>query len=238
MHTRWVEERKDLVQYAVRECHRLARGCISCVVPIIICLTEQHAVKFELQSSFSVFVIYFTHECMAMRVYDVTLSCWQLFQPLWEFSFRVCTIVFAAQNTVRCSTVCSVPLWDTKFNGMETCTHKHTHAQTSSSWKVRMKVNIEKESFSPGLCLQERLEPSRHNSIISTSQEFLFGTLMFQTWFFFSHQWRKIAANVVFNTFVPCVAACDDPTVSSNQSDHCLVSITSIPPLRPCLSGL
>lgn len=63
-------EREDLGQCAVRECHLLARGGISCAVPIILCLTQQHAVRFDLQSSFRLLIIYFTHECIAMHIYD------------------------------------------------------------------------------------------------------------------------------------------------------------------------
>lgn len=79
--------------------------------------------------------------------------------------------------------------------------------------------------------------PPDTTALSAPHKNFYLGHWCFKLDFFSSHQWRK-KANIVFNTFVPCVAACDDLTVSSNQSDHCLVSITSVPPLSPCLSGL
>lgn len=207
----WKQQQKgggggDLVQYAVRECHRLARGCISCVVPIILCLSQQDAVKFELQSCFSFFVIYFTHKCITMHVYDGTLSCWQLFQPLWEFLFRVCAIVFAAQNTVRRSFVCSAPLWDTKFNGIETCTHKQTRTNIVTlclvelSGQTEMKDIIEKENLYPGLCLQERLELSRHNSIISAPHKnVFFGSSVMTLWLATTNQITALSVSPLFH---------------------------------------
>lgn len=87
-------EGKDLDQYAVRECHRVARGCISCVVPIILCLA----------------------------------------------------LCFRSTKHSEMHLLC---VWDTTFNGNIIT----ILCLVETSGRTEMK----KESFSPGLCLQERL---------------------------------------------------------------------------------
>lgn len=119
--------------------------------------------------------------------------------------------VFAAQNTVRCTCcVCGTQ----HLMGTSSPSSAWLRPQAEQKWKKKASPLV--SACRSGWC-------SRRNSINSTSQEFLFGALMF-------HTWRKKAASIVFNTVVPVLL----------HVMTCCYQITalSVSPLSPCLSGL